>query len=52
MHLVLRCLVLYLLLLGIYLYLKELVSLPFWTLAFLGGALIGWWMGVPNLTGA
>ena len=41
----LRSLTHYLLLLGLYRYLRELVSLPLWTLVFLGGTLCGRWMG-------
>lgn len=39
---ILRILILYLLLLGYYLYLSELVSLPLWSLFFIGAAAAGW----------
>jgi len=39
---ILRILILYLLLLGYYLYLADLVSLPLWSLLFIGAAAAGW----------
>ena len=45
---ILRVLILYLLLLGYYLYLSELVSLPLWTVLFTGSVAAGW--GLAGLT--